>query len=236
MIRPSLYIGVLLLTLPHILISEPTREVLSTSELPPIEILFSGVTPLDTGASVLLRLDSTEQSKVTSSCPDSQSILRESNGDQILQWKLTGKCRIPVVTYKGVNYILPINGALPQKETLSDISSETLKNTLRASVIIKNDYRLSSLKLRQFFADIEDILATRETRFSLPIPGTTLPELATHLPNSARPYRAGTTDAVHHGWDFYVNEGTPVHAIEDGTILRVKRDFSWNEMNHLHTG
>lgn len=190
MIRPSLYLGVLLLTIPHILISEPTREILSTSELPPIEILFSGITPLDNGASVFLRLDDIANSRLTSSCPDSQSIVRESNGDQIVQWRLKGKCHMPIITYKGVNYILPINGALPQKEALSDISSETLKNTLKASSIIKNDYRLSSMRLRQFFADIEDILATRETRFSFPIPGAPLPTIATHLPNSARPYRA----------------------------------------------
>lgn len=108
MIRPSLYLGVLLLTIPYILISEPTREIVSSSELPPIEVLFSGITPFDNGASVFLRVDDTS-SKLTSSCPDSQTILRESNGDQVIRWKLTGKCRIPVVSYKGVNYILPIN-------------------------------------------------------------------------------------------------------------------------------
>jgi len=108
MIRPSLYLGVLLLTIPNILISEPTREVLSSSELPPIEVLFSGITPFDNGASVFLRVDDTS-SKLTSSCPDSQTILRESNGDQVIRWKLAGKCRIPVVSYRGVNYILPIN-------------------------------------------------------------------------------------------------------------------------------
>lgn len=122
---------------------------------------------------------------------------------------------MPVVKYRGVNYIMPINGALPPREALSDVSSETLKNTLRASTVVKNDYRLGSIRLRQFFTDIEMILATRDTKFSLPIPDSPLPTNSSHLPNAARPFRAGTTDGVHHGWDFYVSEGTPVRAIEE---------------------
>ena len=27
-----------------------------------------------------------------------------------------------------------------------------------------------------------------------------------------------------------------MRAIEEGTIIHVKRDFSWDEMNHLHPG
>lgn len=214
MIRTSLYVGVLLITLPHILISEPTREVLASSQVPPVEILFSGVTSLESGASVLLRLDNTDGASLTSTCPDSQSILSESNGNKVVRWKLAGKCRMPVVKYRGVNYIMPMSGALPPIEALSDISNETLRNTLRASTVIKNDYRLGSIRLRQFFRDIELILATRNTTFSLPIPGSPLPTNPSHLPNAARPFRAGTTDAIHHGWDFYVNKGTPVRAIE----------------------
>jgi len=141
--------------------------------------------------------------------------MNESNGNKVVRWKLEGKCRMPVVTYRGVNYIMPINGALPPREALSDVASETLRNTLKASAIIKNDYRLSSLRLRQFFRDIETILATRNETFSLPIPDSPLPTNISHLPNASRPFRTGTTDAVHHGWDFYVSEGTPVRAIEE---------------------
>jgi len=171
-----------------------------------MEILFSGITPMDTGASVLLRLDGGSARELTSLCSDTKKVISKNETNTIIQWKLNGACRVPVVTYKDVNYLLPINGALPQKEALSDISSETLRNTLRASTIIKNDYRLSSLRLREFFANIESVLAARETKFALPIPDSSLPTNLSHLPNAARPFRAGTTDAVHHGWDFYVNE------------------------------
>jgi hypothetical protein len=236
MFRTSLYLGALLLTVPHILISEPTQVIVASSEIPPMEILFSGITPMDSGASVLIRLDDGNFSDIKSFCPDTKTLLDDQNGKTILRWKLNGDCTVPIVTYKGVNYILPINGALPPKEALSDISSETLRNTLRASTIIKNDYRLSSLRLREFFTNIESVLRARETKFALPIPESPLPTKESHLPNAARPFRSVTTDGVHHGWDFYVNEGTPVRAIEDGTIMHVKRDFTWDEMNHLNHG
>jgi murein DD-endopeptidase MepM/ murein hydrolase activator NlpD len=206
------------------------------SETPPIEILFSGITQIDTRASVLLRINAGDASELKSSCSDTKNILKEESDKTIIQWRLKDTCTIPLISYKGVNYIIPINGALPQKEALSDISSETLRNTLRASTIIKNDYRLSSLRLREFFSNIETILRARETKFILPISGSPLPTNPSHLPNASRPFRADTTDGVHHGWDFYVNEGTPVRAIEDGTIMHVKRDFTWSEMEHLHHG
>ena len=60
-----------------------------------------------------------------------------------------------------------------------------------------------------------------------------MPEKDSFLPNSPRPFRADTTDGVHHGWDFYIAKGTPVRAIEDGQIIHIKRDFSWKEMDHL---
>ncbi len=192
---------------------------------------------MDTGPSVLVRLDSEDREKFSSFCPATQTVLNKSmSGQSIIRWKLDGECRVPLITYKGENYILPINGSLPPREALSDISSETLRNTLRASAIIKSDYRLTSVRLREFFANIERVLKVRDAYFALPIPDTPLPIKTTHLPNASRPFRAGTTDAIHHGWDFYVSKGTPVRAIEEGTIIHVKRDFTWNEMKHLHTG
>lgn len=101
---------------------------------------------------------------------------------------------------------------------------------------MRTDYQLSSLKIRQFFDNIETVLEARKRKYSLPIPSAPLPTKSTHLPNSPRPFRAESTDGIHHGWDFYVSEGTPVRAIENGTIVHVKRDFSWQEMEHLHSG
>jgi murein DD-endopeptidase MepM/ murein hydrolase activator NlpD len=154
----------------------------------------------------------------------------------IVSWKPTGICKVPLIYFRGKHYILPINGYFPDESTLSDLSTETLKNTLDAGSFLKNDFRLSSFKVRTFYTQIESVLSARNTRFSLPIPGTSVPTKTTYLPGSSRPFRADATDGIHHGWDFYVSEGTPVRAIEEGIILHVKRDFSWEEMKHLQPG
>lgn len=163
-------------------------------------------------------------------------MVNSDNNTAVLVWKPTGVCKVPLITFNKKNYILPLVGYYPDEATLSDISTDTLRNTLEAGSLLRADYRLSSFRVRNFFATIDTILADRNTKFALPIPGVPLPTKATFLPNSARPFRAESTDGVHHGFDFYVNQGTPVRAIEDGVIIHVKRDFSWNEMEHLLPG
>jgi hypothetical protein len=202
MIR-SISIGVIVLSLPHILISEPTREIVAMSSTPPVEILFSWIIPYDNGNSVLLRLDQSNGSQLESSCPNTQSIIDERNGKSVVRWKLDGKCRMPIITYKGVSYILPVNWAFPHIESLSDVSTDTLKNTLKASSIIKNDYRLSSVKVREFFEDIEKIIAVREQKFSLPNPWEPLSQQVQIISQMQHDhFEQKTTDGIHHGWDF----------------------------------
>ena len=72
--------------------------------------------------------------------------------------------------------------------------------------MLKSDYRLASLRVSELFGIIDDILNARDAKFMLPLKGVKLPTQATHLPNSPRPFRAGSTDAVHHGFDFYTKE------------------------------
>jgi hypothetical protein len=234
MIRPALFIGIFLIILPQILISEPKREVSLTKNTPQLEILFSGITPLNTDSTILLRLNDNSNSPLTSQCENIQDVTHQTQGDRLVSLDLDTSCTLPIIHYRGLSYIIPVNGHYPSLETLSDISSETLRNTLKASAVIRNDFRLSSSRLRQFFTDIETLLELRNTNFNYPIPNAPLPSKASQLPNAPRPFRAKTTDGVHHGWDFYVKENTPVIAIEDGVILQVKRDFKWDEMNHLH--
>ncbi len=234
MIRRYFYLATLITIIPGILISEPPKIAPITLDKPPVEILFSGVTSMNTGAAVFLRLDG--NTTVSSPCESTSSKISTDTKSTIMQWQPVGNCILPMIRVADKNYILPINGHYPDEATLSDVSSETLRNTLRASAILRSDYRLTSLRVREFFGIIDDILAARDAKFSLPIAGAKLPSQATHLPNSPRPFRAESTDGVHHGFDFYTAEGTPVKAIEDGTIIHVKRDFSWNEMNHLLSG
>ncbi|MBP7823576.1 M23 family metallopeptidase [Candidatus Gracilibacteria bacterium] len=233
MIRHTLSVGLIALLLPGILISEGNSEPYVT---PPLEILYSGVTSLDTGSGVLIGLSSGDVDSLTSPCSQKRIILKSSNASSVVQWKSKGRCTLPVVTFQKKNYILPIANNLPEIETLSDVSTTTLENTLKAGSILRTDYKLSSLNIRQFFDNIDTVLAARKRKYSLPLASVSLPTKSTHLPNSPRPFRADSTDGIHHGWDFYTSEGTPVTAIEDGTIIHVKRDFSWQEMAHLHDG
>lgn len=228
------YLATLAVVIPGILISEPPKVEPITLNKPPVEILFSGVTSMNTGAAVFLKIDGNQN--VYSSCESTSSKINNNDSSSIIQWQPVGACTVPMIRVADKNYLLPINGHYPDESMLSDISSETLKNTLRASTVLRSDYRLSSLRVREFFDTIDDILRARDAKFTLPIKGAKLPTQASHLPNSPRPFRAESTDGVHHGFDFYTSEWTPVQAIEDGTIIHVKRDFSWNEMNHLHTG
>ena len=234
MIRRYFYLAILTTLIPGIITSEPPQIAPVTLDKSPVEILFSGVTSMNTGAAVFLRIEG--KADISSPCGSTYSTISTDDKTSIIQWQPVGKCALPMLKVAGKNYILPINGLYPDEAILSDVSSETLRNTLRAGTILKSDYRLASLRVREFFGIIDDILSAREAKFTLPIKGAKLPTQATHLPNSPRPFRSESTDGIHHGWDFYVNEGAPTRAIEDGTILHVKRDFSWNEMNHLHKG
>jgi murein DD-endopeptidase MepM/ murein hydrolase activator NlpD len=56
----------------------------------------------------------------------------------------------------------------------------------------------------------------------LPIEGVGLPTDPELLPNSARDYRGG----FHEGIDFPADDGTPVHAVAPGTIVRIDREYS----------
>lgn len=56
----------------------------------------------------------------------------------------------------------------------------------------------------------------------LPIDGVDLPTDPELLPNSPRDYRGGS----HEGIDFPADDGTPVHAVAAGTIVRIDRDYT----------
>ncbi len=161
--------------------------------------------------------------------------MKSADNTSVIQWQPKGRCNFPLVTFGGKNYILPLPGLIPEIDTLSDVSIETLENTQRAGIAIRNDFKLSSLNVRQFFENVDKVLAARKRKIGLPIPEASLPEKDSYLPNSPRPFRAESTDGIHHGWDLYTEKGIPVVAIDDGIIIHVKRNFDWDEMNHLQS-
>lgn len=200
----------------------------------PLTILYSGITKYDTGNALLLQINSKDTDEVISLCDDERILIDQKEHSATLQWKPAKDCKIPLISYKGKNYLLPLSQTDISLDVLSDISTETLKNTIEITRLLNTDTKLSTLKTRKIIRNIGSVLEARNAQFLMPISGAKLPEKDTHLPNSARPFRADVTDGIHHGWDFYVNQWTPVLAIEEGRIVHLKRDFSWKEMDHLY--
>jgi len=154
--------------IPGTIISEPLHKSLDTS-VPPLTILYSGITKLDTGNTLLLRIDSQDPDEIVSTCDDERILINSTNVSSTIQWKPGKNCTIPLITYKGKNYILPLNQQNIPLDTLSDISTETLKNTLSITTLINTDTKLSTLKTRKIIRNINSVLEARKTPFMLPI-------------------------------------------------------------------
>ena len=58
-----------------------------------------------------------------------------------------------------------------------------------------------------------------------PCDSAPVPKLSKLLPNAPRAYRNG----IHRGVDFYIDWGTPIHAVADGIVIRA--DHNYNEVS-----
>lgn len=152
---------------PNTIISEPRYK--TETNTPPLTILYSGITKLDTSDSLLLRINSDDPSEVVSGCKDERILIDQQNGTSTIQWKPGKDCKIPLISYKGKNYILPLNQKNISLDTLADISTETLKNTISITTLLNTDTKLSSIKTRKIIRNINSILEARGSPFILPI-------------------------------------------------------------------
>ncbi len=152
---------------PGTIISEPRRK--TETPIPPITILYSGITKFTTGDALLLRINSEDPDEVVSVCNDERVLIDTTAGSSTIQWKPGKNCKIPLITYKEKNYILPLNQKNIPTDILADVSTETLKNTLAITTLLNTDTKLSSLKTRKIIRNIGSILETRNSRFILPI-------------------------------------------------------------------
>jgi hypothetical protein len=123
---------------PGTIISE-TRSIEILDPLPPITILYSGATKFDANNSLLLRIDSTDPEELISICDDSRTMIDTTKVSSTLQWRPGENCDIPLVKYRGKNYILPISPTNISLDILSDISTETLQNTLNITTLNTQD-------------------------------------------------------------------------------------------------
>ena len=83
---------------------------------------------------------------------------------------------------------------------------------------------------------MQKIISARNKKYISPVPGKSVVEKFTKIPNSGRPYRAGYTDGIHHGWDIDAPIGTDTVALDDGIIVRVVSDFSTSDFSRIVYG
>ena len=76
---------------------------------------------------------------------------------------------------------------------------------------------------------VNSLAALEAMAFTMPIAGASLPERLSLYPGARRAYRYG----VHHGIDFFpvdskaaIEIGTPVRAVQDGTVVRADSDYA----------
>jgi len=154
---------------PHTLISETPSRALNVTPAAPLTILYSGITKLDTKDALLLKIDSEDTDEIHSVCNDERILIDQQNGYSTLQWKPGENCKVPLISYKGKNYILPLSQKNISIDTISDISTETLKNTLSITTLLNTDTKLSSIKTRKIIRNIHSVLEARNTPFLFPI-------------------------------------------------------------------
>ena len=96
------------------------------------------------------------------------------------------------------------------------LSLETLPNHFKKYQALELQYKRSMISLIQEW---------RTQKYISPVPGYHIERQANKVPNAGRPYRAGYTDGIHHGWDIDAPLWTPVVALDDGIIVRVRDGF-----------
>ena len=69
-----------------------------------------------------------------------------------------------------------------------------------------------------------------------PVVGAELSTKFTKMPNSPRPYRAGYTDGIHHGWDFDSHNNAQTISLDDGIVIRVVANFDDSDFSRIVYG
>jgi len=207
MIRSIVSMSILLMA-PYYTVSEPViHPIKLTPNIQPLEVVISSITPIDGDTSVLVSIRDNDSHEIRSQCVHKKQTIYYNDELNLIKISFMGNCPVPLINYQGQNYILPINGHIFHKHVLSDISTQTLKNTVQSIKLLHNEFDYVPMKIREFYTDIQAVIDARNSKYILPMPGAELPTNFNHLPNSPRPYRSDTTDGIHHGWDFYVNKG-----------------------------
>ncbi|MCH8518463.1 M23 family metallopeptidase [Candidatus Gracilibacteria bacterium] len=108
-----------------------------------------------------------------------------------------------------------------------NITLQTLPNHFKKYQALEIGY------MRRLIGDIQE---GRQKKYISPVPGYHIEKQANKVPNAGRPYREGYTDGVHHGWDIDAPLGTPIVALDDGIIVRVRDGFKADDFREIVYG
>lgn len=97
--------------------------------------------------------------------------------------------------------------------------------------LLKKQRLLKELEYKQRI--LVSILNRREFKYNSPVKWYKIPTNLNIIPNSWRPYRDHYTDGIHHGWDIVAPIWTTVSAIDDWVIIRVVKDFSYEDISKI---
>lgn len=125
---------------------EVTSESLTTQ---PISILYTGNSYASYRGGVVLQINSNNVNDLDSTCEDVVTVLAQSSSRTLLLWEVGDDCSTPIVMYRGKTYLVPLSDRVITTDIISDISSETLRNTQQLVGVLGTDIRFSSVRSRK---------------------------------------------------------------------------------------
>jgi len=100
--------------------------------------------------------------------------------------------------------------------------------------LLKRNRLLKELIYKKYI--LANILNRRMYKYANPVKWYYIWTAHNIIPNSWRPYRADYTDGIHHWWDVMAPIWTMTSAIDDGIIIRIKRNFEYEDLSKIIKG
>ena len=151
---------------------------------------------------------------------------------------------LPIKTFSGlfVYYTDMDNKALDNELSILGINNmkyEAILNSLSDKADVKDSIQKVQYTYKKSQNDylsvlISNILSSRKNlKYIVPIKWKSIPTKKNIIPNANRWYRSEYTDWMHHWWDLFAARWTPVQALWDWVVIRIKKDFVWGDFDKI---
>ncbi len=198
--------------------------------------------------------------EVKSTCETSTQFLGNTQDVYIYKMKLISICENPYFhlefwweIYESSEFKLHIENREKIFSLLIDYNNKTLES-LRSKLVRKiNNYSKDKEQMgliwENYFEKIKrertynellykekittNIINRRTYKYSVPVKWYEIAKWLNVIPNAKRDYRSWYTDWIHHWWDIMAPLWTPVSAIDDGIIIRVVDNFSYEDISNI---